>query len=260
MARATTPSHYKTATPDFPAAISKNLIGGEAMYKKIPLAAVLFCAAFGSHAASFDCGKAATLVEKAICSDPALSNLDDSLTQTYQTALENSGDADSLKTKQKTWLNNVRNKCPDVACLKQAYGKRIAKLSAAPAAELAFPDLNTLGGRSPQDIFKHKRLNAALKKLVGKYYDLLQTNLSVSAGNSINTAGALETEGCAPHVCNSEDAKLYIEKSGGIYVAIHTEDKILYFTTEAAHESDPIYPIAEFIKQFPDAKLMIISH
>jgi uncharacterized protein len=40
------------------------------------------------HAASFDCGKAASEVEKLICGDDELSKLDDSLSEAYQEALK----------------------------------------------------------------------------------------------------------------------------------------------------------------------------
>ncbi|RYE55851.1 MAG: hypothetical protein EOP20_09730, partial [Hyphomicrobiales bacterium] len=40
-----------------------------------------------SAAASFDCAKAATPFEHAICDDPALSVADERLTKTYQTAI-----------------------------------------------------------------------------------------------------------------------------------------------------------------------------
>jgi uncharacterized protein len=40
-----------------------------------------------AHAAGFDCTKASTLVEKAICSDSELSKLDDLLMISYKEAL-----------------------------------------------------------------------------------------------------------------------------------------------------------------------------
>ena len=41
-----------------------------------------------SRAASFDCGKALTKVEKLICGDTELSKLDESLNKAYQQSLE----------------------------------------------------------------------------------------------------------------------------------------------------------------------------
>ncbi|MCX7068331.1 MAG: hypothetical protein NTW85_11635 [Methylococcales bacterium] len=123
----------------------------------------------------------------------------------------------------------------------------------------SFDNLNKFGGGSPEDIFKDKKIDSALKKLLGKNLNLLKQNIAVSEGITINNAGALESSGCAPHVCTIEDAKIYIERSGGIYVAIHTDSKILYFTTEETSKTKPIDPINEFIKSYPDAKLIFMS-
>ncbi len=91
---------------------------------------VFFIFAFTSesHATSFDCAKASTLVEKAICSDSQISNLDDLLMQTYKKAMSNSADKKSLKNDQLTWLKN-RNKCTDSDCIKNAYEERIKELA-----------------------------------------------------------------------------------------------------------------------------------
>ena len=81
-----------------------------------------------ANAASFDCAKATTLVEKAICGDPQLSARDDALMTAYQHALVEATDANRLKAEQRAWLKNVRNKCQDVTCLFNAYDQRIAAL------------------------------------------------------------------------------------------------------------------------------------
>ena len=80
------------------------------------------------QAASFDCGKATTLVEKTICADAQLSARDDALMEAYKHALVETKDANLLKAVQRAWLKNVRNKCQDVTCLFSAYDQRIAEL------------------------------------------------------------------------------------------------------------------------------------
>lgn len=75
-------------------------------------------------AASFDCQKASSQVENMICSDNLLSELDDSLTQTYKKALASSTDKNALKAEQRSWLINVRNKCATAPCLTKAYSER----------------------------------------------------------------------------------------------------------------------------------------
>lgn len=81
-----------------------------------------------SYAASFNCAKAETWVEKNVCTDPHLSNLDESLASSYKNALANASNGSTLKKVQKEWLHSVRNACEDLACLTDAYTSRIAEL------------------------------------------------------------------------------------------------------------------------------------
>lgn len=90
---------------------------------------LLFCFTVHSHAASFDCSKATTLVENAICNDVEISALDDLLMDTYKKALANTDDQSGLKGEQRSWLKNKRNTCKNVACVKQAYVLRISELN-----------------------------------------------------------------------------------------------------------------------------------
>jgi len=84
---------------------------------------LLACLAMGQvQAASFDCGKAGTKVEKLICVDQELSKLDEELAVSYADALK-STDPASLKAEQKAWIK-VRNRCVDVACIQKAYRQR----------------------------------------------------------------------------------------------------------------------------------------
>ena len=85
--------------------------------------------ASSSNAASFDCAKAATLVEKAICSERQLSDLDDLLMLSYKKALANTPDPNSVKLEQRAWLINIRNKCQDSNCLKSVYNARLSALN-----------------------------------------------------------------------------------------------------------------------------------
>lgn len=83
------------------------------------------------QAASFDCGKAASKVEKLICGDDDLSKLDDELGKAYKEALSKANEAQKqrLVTEQKHWLKQTRNICTDESCFKQAYSSRLAALT-----------------------------------------------------------------------------------------------------------------------------------
>jgi uncharacterized protein YecT (DUF1311 family) len=100
-----------------------------------------------THAASFDCAKASTFIEKAICSDTQLSELDDSLLQSYKKAMANTFDAESLKAQQKAWLMNVRNKCQDSTCLIHTYNERLAALNHTPVSTNDTNSSNIVMGR-----------------------------------------------------------------------------------------------------------------
>ena len=102
-------------------------------------------------AASFDCNRATTLVEKLICADQGLSQFDESLYKSYQEALRSVRDPAGLKREQAKWLREVRNLCTDSVCLEKEYRSRLAVLekllpvtiagekSAAPAETLVTP-------------------------------------------------------------------------------------------------------------------------
>ncbi|MFC1542820.1 lysozyme inhibitor LprI family protein [Pseudomonadota bacterium] len=79
-------------------------------------------------AASFDCNKASTKVEKMICADAELSKLDEGLGAAYSKALKESSDPSTFKQQQRAWLKE-RNKCTATKCMKQAYEMRMTTLS-----------------------------------------------------------------------------------------------------------------------------------
>lgn len=83
-----------------------------------------------AHAASFDCSKASSDVEKMICHNSELSSLDESLAKAYKSARAVLSEAEivNLKSEQLAWLKS-RNACTDIACLKTSIASRIEKLS-----------------------------------------------------------------------------------------------------------------------------------
>ena len=89
------------------------------------------------HEASFNCAKASTRIEKLICSDPEVSDLDGELASAYRRSLTSASEPDALKAEQRTWLTTERSKCWNVPCLRQTYQKRIAILTTSQAGERA---------------------------------------------------------------------------------------------------------------------------
>jgi uncharacterized protein len=78
------------------------------------------------NAASFNCDRAKTFVEKVVCSDPLLSKLDDALAENYKGMLNSDfgNSQKSLKTAQIKWIKGL-NQCKDNQCLIDAYRKRV---------------------------------------------------------------------------------------------------------------------------------------
>lgn len=77
-----------------------------------------------AHAAgpSFDCARVTSRVNRMICASPELSALDRQLADHYRVLLAQSGsEAAALQREEVQWLHQVRDPCPDTACIAQAY-------------------------------------------------------------------------------------------------------------------------------------------
>lgn len=82
-----------------------------------------------AHAASFPCDEAKTKMERTICGNPRLSELDEHLDRYYLAALEVLKPArNCVLSDQRNWLRTQRDLCKDTACMEQAYLRRLAEL------------------------------------------------------------------------------------------------------------------------------------
>jgi len=90
-------------------------------------------------AASFDCTKAATVIEHAICADAALARLDRQTAEAYQVAIKNAYEPaaqEKVRQEQRAWLarrNAACNGSAPGACLTKFYTDRLAVLVKWPA-------------------------------------------------------------------------------------------------------------------------------
>jgi hypothetical protein len=96
----------------------------------ILLPALLLLASPLLRAASFDCDKATSAVEKIICGDSKLSDLDGKLGRLYGDVLANlSGSGtEQVKGAQRAWMQK-RNSCNNGKCLTVVYEARLAELN-----------------------------------------------------------------------------------------------------------------------------------
>ena len=92
---------------------------------RLLVAATAFSVCSGAIAASFDCGKARTSVEKSICANPSLSQLDDSMASAYKDAVDRGGE--KVRNDQRAWLTE-REKCKDENCIRIQYQERTVAL------------------------------------------------------------------------------------------------------------------------------------
>jgi uncharacterized protein YecT (DUF1311 family) len=114
-------------------------------------ALVWLAAPTATWAASFDCAKAGTPTEKAICKDAAVSKLDEQVAAAFKAAqgLWPAGNWPGfIRNEQREWLKDRNGICKaDAACLKEDYERRLTFLT--------HPSLKWMGryvaGRCPDD-------------------------------------------------------------------------------------------------------------
>jgi uncharacterized protein len=114
---------------------------------RICLVGSLLLLPVAAAAASFDCSKASTRIEKLICNDKELSRQDEKLAQVYGAALA-SEYAEAAKLSQRQWLQKERGGCDNsttnvaqtTLCLRSRYDERIFVLAA-----MATPKERVLG-------------------------------------------------------------------------------------------------------------------
>ena len=79
-----------------------------------------------AQAASFDCSKSTTRVERLICSNKEISLLDDQLGELYSPELMD--EFPKIRSAQKAWVAR-RNQCTDTQCLRIRYQDRLFELA-----------------------------------------------------------------------------------------------------------------------------------
>lgn len=122
---------------------------------------------FEANAASYDCSKKLTAIEKMICSDSQLSKLDSELAIVYNKARIGSPNGDALKAGQVHWIKAVRNNCRDIECLRNAYGSRLEEIRHSSAAPV-MDDLNqTCKNAAAKKIAIFKKISTSDPGLLG---------------------------------------------------------------------------------------------
>jgi uncharacterized protein YecT (DUF1311 family) len=78
-----------------------------------------------TYPTSFNCKKPKTFVEKTICTNEDLANLDNQLGAKIKKKLETTDETKKVRDAQKKWLKEIRNICNSHDCLLKAYKLRL---------------------------------------------------------------------------------------------------------------------------------------
>lgn len=128
---------------------------------------ILGCMALPAQGASFDCAKAASWIEQAICEDPALGRLDERMAAAYRHAREAAQKdppaLERLASEQKAWLAE-RDGCRLTPCIGRVYERRIAKLRGTTETHPTEP----LGEQMIQESSPHLSIEAVYPVLPGE--------------------------------------------------------------------------------------------
>ena len=160
------------------------------MMKAMTLAALVCLltasGATSAFAASFACGKAKGKIEKAICADPVVSDLDEYMGRYYAGAVEALNDgAACLKADQRAWVKRVRDACgADGKCLAKVY---LARLSVLDGLQ---PGMNQLKNIDlPSGPVLISAIPASPEVTAGKGKPLAKSGKIVQEINDINNMG-----------------------------------------------------------------------
>ncbi len=91
-----------------------------------------------AHAASFDCARATTEIERLICSDDQLSASDSELAGAYEEFAKKLKDPKFARELQRKWLTDIRGRCTSADCLTEVYRKRISQLTTGTPPDIAY--------------------------------------------------------------------------------------------------------------------------
>lgn len=91
---------------------------------------VSFQGLYAKPTPSFDCALAATAIEKVICADPELAQLDQQVANAYRYRLSNDDDPNMVRMSQRAWIKQRNRECRsgDKTCLENTYWRRLQKL------------------------------------------------------------------------------------------------------------------------------------
>lgn len=194
------------------------------------LAACLMVSAACAHAASFDCAKARSPMEKLICSDSKLSSMDEQLNAAFRDAVTRANAKPLLTTWQRSWLKSFDStQCKDAKCLSIEFGKRIALLqsvasSTDPAAQWNGSFSRYYKGKPDKDSANLLLIGMSGKKIYVAADALwlgpnaangqVNTGEMVGVGELKSTRAVFDLDGCTATMALNDNGVKVEEESG----------------------------------------------
>lgn len=164
-------------------------------------------------AASFDCTKATTQVEKLICNTPILGQLDIALSENYRNIrASNIGDGAraTLQTEQRDWIRQ-RNTCTTVACIERIYRSRLDEICSYPVLSGFHPPC-----KYSADIGKQPTTNSE-NRVSSEQSQSNRTPTSSASNESI------ETKSPTPAAAQRKEGFVYIDQSNCLKIKDATQ-------------------------------------
>ena len=144
-----------------------------------------------ASAASYDCSKASTIIEKTICNDAELSSLDEMMAARYRPWLQGQSDKEKARSEQRKWLK-FRDQCVTYqsptrqSCLKSAYEERISFLASTPveSGDVHVPTLASPESANLESASKVKPAASAIDKAAASAAAANEDAIAVIVGNA----------------------------------------------------------------------------
>lgn len=139
--------------------------------------------ALPASAASFDCAKASTEIEHAICDDPELSRLDEEIALAYDQLLPTSRYFEFIRDNQRAWLKKDRSNDPHV------FEQRLNYLQSYMTLATCFE-----GAETPRDCLINERDALDYCMGDGGYTTVAMDSCSAAMAGAWDSIMAVETE------------------------------------------------------------------
>ena len=209
------------------------------MAAKRLLAVLCLLAAHAAYAASFDCSKHLTKIERMICDEPKISFMDEALSLIYRKL---TAEQSQIKREQARWLRE-RDQCADASCVASAYRNQLLSLAdQIPSAERRPESSSLLGfaGKWEYDFRSTPSLECGFATFSLRHHSHW---ISGTHGMATLGCGRLNEDGAVVGVSDGADAVLIVTsgRNGAVVVgkAQRRKNSLLWKTQALLSRGEP---------------------